>query len=193
MTPQVNEDETVSLFVEPSVTTVAASTFFPSDFLDPTTREVRTTARVKNHETLVIGGLIDRNDSTSDRRVPFFHRLPVLGHAFSYKARDNTDRELLIFITPHIVKGYDSLAVPSATAPYRDVAVKRMLDHFTAEEVGRVASPLEDYGDAHQPIYREEKRLVEESARRLKSNPKVEQEMGRALDSVGQGQTPPAA
>lgn len=103
MTPQINEDDTIELFLEPSITTVAASAFFASDFLDPTTRSVRTTVRVKDEETLVIGGLIDRDDDTSVKKIPFLGDLPLVGHAFKYKERDSNDRELLIFLTPHIV------------------------------------------------------------------------------------------
>lgn len=103
MTPQINADDSIELFIEPSVTTVTASTFFADDFLDPTTRSVRTTVRVKDSETLVIGGLIDKDVNDSTRKIPFLGDLPFIGHAFKYENTDGIERELLIFMTPHIV------------------------------------------------------------------------------------------
>ncbi len=185
MTPQVNENRTITLFVEPSVTTVAASTFFPSDFLDPTTRSVRTMARVKDHETLVIGGLIDRNHSLTDKRIPGLGSIPFFGNAFAYKERGKADRELIIFITPHIVEGYDSLAAQSATAPGRDTAVRRTLDYFVKEEMELATDPLEDAGAARFPIDRQEKAMLKQSAKRPVA-PSLEKEMSRALDSLSQ-------
>ena len=109
LTPQINEDRSVELFLEPSVTTVSTSTFFSSDFLDPTTRSVRTTVRVNDNETLVIGGLIDTDEFVSEKKIPFLGDLPIVGQAFRYKNRDNNDRELIVFITPHVV---DNLLSP---------------------------------------------------------------------------------
>ncbi len=105
MTPQINEDSSIELFIEPAVTTASASTFFPTTFLDPTTRSIRTTVRVQDNETLVIGGLIDTDATKSEKKLPIFGDLPLIGKAFRYDANDQTDRELMIFLTPHILKG----------------------------------------------------------------------------------------
>ncbi|MCX5687429.1 MAG: hypothetical protein NTV71_02110 [Candidatus Omnitrophica bacterium] len=59
---------------------------------------------VKDGETVVIGGLIKSQNDHSLKKVPFLGDVPVLGAAFRYKAKDNSDRELIIFITPNIVK-----------------------------------------------------------------------------------------
>ncbi len=104
MTPQINQDDSIELFLEPSVTTVAASEFFSEDFLDPTTRSVRTTVRVNDAETIVIGGLIDTNSGKSARKIPILGDLPFIGNAFKYDHSNGIDRELLIFMTPRIVE-----------------------------------------------------------------------------------------
>ncbi|MFT7637938.1 MAG: type IV pilus assembly protein PilQ [Candidatus Omnitrophota bacterium] len=104
MTPQINLDDSVALYLEPSISTVSASTFFSTDFLDPTTRSIRTTVQVMNHETIVIGGLIDSSSSTSVKKVPLFGDIPLVGKLFQYTSESSIDRELLIFITPHIIE-----------------------------------------------------------------------------------------
>lgn len=104
MTPQINQDESVEMYLEPSITTVSPSNFFSTDFLDPTTRSVRTTVRVFNHETIAIGGLIDSDKSRAVKKIPILGNLPYIGNAFKYTDKDESDRELLIFITPHIIE-----------------------------------------------------------------------------------------
>ncbi len=103
MTPQINADDSIILYLEPSVTTVATSAQFPDDFLDPTTRSVRTSVMVQPGQTLVIGGLVDTTTTYTDRRVPLLGEIPILGRAFRNEDRDETERELVMFITPTIV------------------------------------------------------------------------------------------
>ncbi len=184
ITPQVNDDQSVGLFVEPSVTTVAASTFFPSDFLDPTTRVVRTMARVKNDETLVIGGLVDSDKTVTKKKIPFLGDLPLVGKAFEYTHGNDADRELLIFITPHIVKGYDSLSDPSATTPGKELAVKRTLDAFVQDEYLRNLDPLENWGKENAPALNQEKELMVKNAKDIMT-PNAEKAMSQALESTG--------
>ncbi len=185
MTPQVNEDESVELFLQPSVTTVAASGFFPTIFLDPTTRSVRTVVRVKNHETLVIGGLIDSDKSLVTRKLPFLGDIPLLGKAFRYEAGHDVDRELLIFITPHIVEGYNSLAENSATTPGRELAVKRMSGLFKKDQVKNTLNPVEEFENQMATVLNQQKALVEANAKHP-PDPKLEKEMNQALDSFNQ-------
>ncbi len=137
MTPQVNADETVGLFLEPSITTVAVSSFFPTIFLDPTTRVVRTVTRVKNHETLVIGGLMERNGSKDGKRIPFLGSVPLVGKAFSYDNNSDSDRELIIFITPHIVHTYNTFSQKNAMSPMgqKDTSIQKVLSEFRDSEM----------------------------------------------------------
>lgn len=182
ITPQINDDGTVNLFLEPSVTTVAASTFFPADFLDPTTRSIRTMARVKNDETLVLGGLVNNNDSLTKKKVPVLSALPVVGKAFEYEHKANNDTELLIFITPHIVEGYDSMSVPSATALTQDVEARNLVNRFREDEYRRIMGPIETGEVTSRPLYQQEKELMVKNAKNIVT-PAAEQAMSQAIGS----------
>ncbi len=73
---------------------------------DPTIlrKEARTSMLVNDGETSVLGGIYTRNTGLSYSKVPFFADLPVFGWLFKSR-RENDDRaELLIFITPKIVR-----------------------------------------------------------------------------------------
>ncbi len=180
ITPQINDDNTIGLFVEPSVTTVAASTFFPADFLDPTTRSIRTMARVMNNQTLVIGGLIDNNDSRSDKKIPFLGDIPGIGHAFSYKSIIKSDSELLIFITPHIVQGFDSMADQSATARTQDLSARRLVNVFKEDQYDKAIDSLRIAEKESDPAFLQEKEIMVSNARNIVT-PAAEKAMSQAI------------
>ncbi|MBI4355104.1 MAG: hypothetical protein HY597_01460 [Candidatus Omnitrophica bacterium] len=112
VTPQVNEDGYITLLLEPAVSRPIASSFsaFTSKFVDPKTRSARTLVRVKDGETIVLGGLIDRQDKTAVRKVPFLGDLPLVGALFRREEVSDDDTELMVFITPRIVKDEPRLA-----------------------------------------------------------------------------------
>jgi type IV pilus assembly protein PilQ len=67
------------------------------------TRSTNTNVRVKNGETLLIGGLIFDNDFESLSKMPFLGDLPILKKIFRYRNTEREQRELLIFITPTVI------------------------------------------------------------------------------------------
>ncbi|WP_456412712.1 type IV pilus secretin PilQ [Thiolapillus sp.] len=72
-------------------------------------REVETRVLVDNGETVVLGGVFEREKKKGEEKVPFFGDLPIVGHAFKQTLNEDRKKELLIFITPKIIK--DSLTV----------------------------------------------------------------------------------
>ena len=68
------------------------------------TREVETSVLVDNGETVVLGGVFERTKSNQVERIPFFGDLPYLGFMFRQEAIADQNSELLIFVTPKILK-----------------------------------------------------------------------------------------
>jgi len=68
------------------------------------TQRAKTTVMIKDGGTTVIGGIYRTEDSITKERVPFLHKIPILGALFRNSARTRQNRELLIFITPRIIK-----------------------------------------------------------------------------------------
>ncbi|MDD5250694.1 MAG: general secretion pathway protein GspD, partial [Rhodocyclaceae bacterium] len=68
-------------------------------------RNAATVLRLKDGETQVLGGLINDNDTASANRFPGLSQLPVLGRLFSNEGRNNQKSELVLSITPRIVRG----------------------------------------------------------------------------------------
>ena len=67
------------------------------------TRDARTRVLVRDGGTAVIGGIYEVQTSEAQDRVPGLANIPILGHLFKNRNRNNTNEELLIFITPRIV------------------------------------------------------------------------------------------
>ena len=68
------------------------------------TREIQTSVLVDNGETVVLGGVFERTHTKSTERVPFFGDLPYVGFLFKQQAVQDENQELLIFVTPKILK-----------------------------------------------------------------------------------------
>ena len=67
-------------------------------------REVETRVLVDNGETVVLGGVFEREKKEAQEKVPFFGDLPIVGFAFKETLKEDRKKELLIFITPKIIK-----------------------------------------------------------------------------------------
>ena len=66
-------------------------------------RAVTTKIRVKDGETIVIGGLLQTTEKLTQRKIPFLGDIPILGYLFSRTEKEMEETETVIFITPHII------------------------------------------------------------------------------------------
>jgi type IV pilus assembly protein PilQ len=69
------------------------------------TQRANTTVQVNDGATTIIGGIFVSQEQTSNARTPMLHRIPLLGWLFRRDSQTDQSRELLIFITPRILKG----------------------------------------------------------------------------------------
>jgi type IV pilus assembly protein PilQ len=68
------------------------------------TQSAKTIVLVKDGQTAVVGGIYQSAETSTENRTPFFSKIPILGYLFKSKAVDTRNNELLLFITPRIVK-----------------------------------------------------------------------------------------
>jgi type IV pilus assembly protein PilQ len=69
--------------------------------------EAETETLVKDGQTLVIGGIYVVRTSERQSRVPYFHKIPVIGNAFKSNEQRDVRQELLVFVTPRVVVNPD--------------------------------------------------------------------------------------
>lgn len=103
VTPQINKDNYITMIIEPTVSRAVQSPFF-SQFVDRHSRSTKTNVMIRNGETIVISGLIQEDDRKTTTRIPFLGAIPVLGHLFRYDNKSKSRTELIVFLTPHILK-----------------------------------------------------------------------------------------
>jgi type IV pilus secretin PilQ/predicted competence protein len=68
------------------------------------TQSAKTIVLVKDGQTAVVGGIYQSTETTTQNQTPFLNKVPILGYLFKQKAIDTRNNELLLFITPRIVK-----------------------------------------------------------------------------------------
>ena len=71
-------------------------------------RYVKSSVRLRNGETIVLGGMVKESEHDVYNQVPFFGSLPVIGWLFKNVERVKSKSQLLIFVTPHIYYGADA-------------------------------------------------------------------------------------
>jgi type IV pilus assembly protein PilQ len=102
-TPQITAEGTIIMKV--SIDNNAADFANLVNGIPPiTTQHAETTIMVPDGGTTVIGGIYRTEDSVTRERTPFLNQIPILGSLFRNFARTKTSRELLIFITPRIIR-----------------------------------------------------------------------------------------
>jgi len=103
VTPQITAEGTVIMYVQ--IENNAADFANLVNGIPPiTTQSAETTVMVPDGGTTVIGGIYRTEDSITREKVPLLHKIPILGNLFKSFARTKQNRELLIFITPRIIK-----------------------------------------------------------------------------------------
>lgn len=104
-TPRINADGYITATVHVEVSTPTQVSLDTSTYAYKISkREAETEVRMKDGETMVIGGLINSQESKEFNKVPFFADLPILGSLFKSVHNSKEDTEVVIFLTPHIVK-----------------------------------------------------------------------------------------
>jgi general secretion pathway protein D len=107
VTPNIHDDGYVTMKIKPEVSTASTSVITSQKNEIPIvdTSKVETTVRVKDGITIIIGGLIKDELTNVHDKVPVLGDIPVLGRVFRHDTRDSYKKEIVIFLTPHIITG----------------------------------------------------------------------------------------
>jgi general secretion pathway protein D len=126
VTPFIGANSLVQMILQPQITSIDSSTpgqvisggsLVSSAVYAPNInkRSANTVVVTPDGQPVVIGGLIANEKSVNDSKVPILGDIPLLGSLFKFSAKSNQKSELLIFLTPHIVRAPDQLAALAAT------------------------------------------------------------------------------
>jgi type II secretory pathway component GspD/PulD (secretin) len=137
VTPQVNIDTgEITMFIHPEVSeATAGSTITSGDksyqFRDPEIRSTKSIVKVKDGETVIVGGLIRNEFTQVVKKIPILGDIPVVGALFRHKNKSkDKERELLVFITPRLIKdtGTKFVSPRKVKLPTREQSASSVLD-----------------------------------------------------------------
>ena len=131
-TPTITSDGMIQLKVAPEVSSLDfGNAVVVSGFRVPalSTRRTETQVELRDGQTFAIAGMIDQNVNETLRRVPGIGDIPILGYLFRSQAYQKNATELVVMITPHIVRR-DSPGVtpnlPGLVAPFLSDSGRRL-------------------------------------------------------------------
>jgi len=107
VTPKINPDGTVLLRVIPEISSVVPQPILLGNGVIGTAfniQRIETTVTAYDGETVALGGLITKIDSKSENKIPWLGDLPGVGALFRYRTNSKAKRELIVIMTPHIVR-----------------------------------------------------------------------------------------
>jgi len=104
VTPHISEDGFVSLEVSQEVSNAQQNTVSGIDSPIITTRKTKTTLMVQDGHAIVIGGIIEHEKNTVHKSLPLLGDIPFLGKLFSYDLTTEKSTELIIMLTPHVLR-----------------------------------------------------------------------------------------
>ncbi len=161
VTPQISEGDTVRLEIFQEISEVQET----DPELGPTTtnRRVENTVYVRDGEAVMIGGILSEIQTTTENKVPFLGDIPILGWAF--KTTNDTVRKvnLLIILTPHIVRDPEDLKrlTLERRERFRDSASQELSEEEREERRKALEAGVDLPGDPN-PVRRELERHARE-------------------------------
>lgn len=155
--PKILNKNQVLLEIKPSVNSIGQ--VLADGLPAVNSRSAETTVILENGETLAIGGLIKKDELKTIREVPLLADLPLLGKLFSAAENTDIETELMIFITPEIIRGRKEINSE------KEAAVS------TPAEKQKIAAKKEEFGgEKENKSNREFKELTEEELEKILNN-----------------------
>jgi general secretion pathway protein D len=119
MTPHVNPDGQVNMVLNPSIEAIIDPGTSGSYTPTIAKREVSTTITVPDGQTIVITGLIREDETDVVRKVPILGDIPLIRFFFTNSSKSKQRTNLLIFVTPHLIKSVDTARSMTASMEAR--------------------------------------------------------------------------
>ena len=131
--PQVNSEGLVNMQIHQEVSQVKKEVTGGIDSPTFSTRESETTVVVQSGESIVIGGIIDDIVDRSRTGIPFLMDIPVVGRAFRVDSDTVRRTELIVLVTPHVVRDRQESRNATEAFKSRLKGMRRDLDRYDSE------------------------------------------------------------
>jgi len=144
--PRLSSNNKVTLEVEAEIEDIVPGSNASSDRPTTTKRKVTTSAIVNNGETIILGGLIKSSGGKNSTKVPILGEIPLLGNLFKSDANSEQQINVVIYLTPYIVKKSGDLQrLRSALSELEDIQIR--YNSFVRRGLAQKAGIDEDDGE----------------------------------------------
>src|SRR5262245_10270862 len=113
ITPLINADGFITVHIRPEVSSVTGFRGLAGDLPVVSTRQAETTVRLKDGSSVLIGGLLNTEKTTTMTKVPLLGNVPFLGAFFRHESTSTSNRDLVIEVTPHLLAEPGSEPAPA--------------------------------------------------------------------------------
>ncbi|MGA6993751.1 MAG: type II secretion system secretin GspD [Candidatus Deferrimicrobiaceae bacterium] len=143
ITPRINESNFVSLEIYQESSAVKGDSLLSTSTVGPTTtkRSAKTSVLVKDGQTVVLGGMMQETATNIERKIPLLGSIPLLGNLFKFSSVSRKKTNLLIFLTPHVIKTPEEIGE-------RTTEHKRKMKDFIEQHRGEIEDILPDRNPA---------------------------------------------
>jgi general secretion pathway protein D len=108
VTPRITANGYVTMDVSQTANDLQGFTSFNAPIVNQ--RQAQTSVAVRDGETIILGGIIRNTVSTTVKKIPLLGDIPVLGNLFKSTDKTNSKTELLVFLTPRVVRNPEEAA-----------------------------------------------------------------------------------
>jgi general secretion pathway protein D len=124
VTPQIAPDGTVTMQVVQQANELLGFRNLGNNLTAPmvATRSAQATIRVSDGQTVILGGIISNNVTRNEDKVPLLGDLPLVGGLFRHSTVSKTRSELLVFLTPKVVRTPEEAAALTASEQAKSIA-----------------------------------------------------------------------
>ncbi len=106
ITPHISNDNTITLNVYTEVKKLSSAVATTTTAPITLTRQTKTKVKLKNNATMVISGLIKDDSNSTNKAVPFFSSIPIIGALFKSKDESSQKTNMMVFISVHIINTF---------------------------------------------------------------------------------------
>jgi general secretion pathway protein D len=142
VTPFITDDGLVEMIVSPQISSLSSQTVqIAPGYTAPVINQTgaSTVVVVPDGETVIIGGLMENDKASVDTKIPILGDIPILNMLFKRTQRDHAKTELMIFLTPHVVRMPSELAATTESESARAEMARKA---FTEKEYNQYFDSL---------------------------------------------------
>ena len=142
VTPFISNDGLVEMIVSPEISSLTDQTVTIANGVSVPViakRSADTVVVTPDGHPVIIGGMMQNNKTSAESKIPILGDIPLIGNLFKRQVRNNSKTELLIFLTPHIVKTPSQLLALSEKERVASVMPKKS---FSEKEMDQFLNEL---------------------------------------------------